>query len=228
VTILGAMPAEIRDAQALLQNRRQNEFLGRPFYEGTALGHAALVGVCGIGKTISAMVTQHVIDRWYPDILIVAGIAGAIRDGLDVLDTFVARDCVQHDMDATRLGVARGEIPYTSIRIVGCDPHLVDLARHAPPLEVRRHVGRALTGDQLITSEELCTRRYLVNELGGDVVDMESASVGTVCLTSGVPFLVIRTISDRVQADVRGDMKDVLGVASRNACALIEHVVRHV
>ena len=60
--------------------------------------------------------------------LIVTGIAGSVRDGLDRNEVVVSRDCVQHDLDATALRFKLGQVPYTEHRILRADEPLVELA----------------------------------------------------------------------------------------------------
>ena len=54
------------------------------------------------------MVAERAIDRLRPDWLIVTGIAGRVREGLNLDDVVVSRDCAQHDLDATAPGFELG------------------------------------------------------------------------------------------------------------------------
>ena len=55
-------------------------------------------------------------------------------------------------------------------------------------------------------------------------VEMEGAAIAQVCLDYGVPFAVMRTISDRADDSAHVDFPDfVEAVASRYAQAVIEN-----
>ena len=109
-------------------------------------GAGAVLMRTGVGKAFAAMVAQRAIDRVRPDYLIVTGIAGSVRDGLQPGDVVVGRDCVQHDLDATALGFELGRVPYTEHRILRADPRLVELALAVPVAGRRVVAGRILTG----------------------------------------------------------------------------------
>ena len=74
--------------------------------------------------------------------LILAGISGSVRGGLDLNEVVVSRDWVQHDLDATALRFKLGQVPYTEHRILRADARLVELAL-AMPVSGQRVSGRA-------------------------------------------------------------------------------------
>jgi 5'-methylthioadenosine/S-adenosylhomocysteine nucleosidase len=213
--ILGALSGEITEIVAALTQASTEQWNGFTFHRGTIAGSDIVVAKSGVGKTLSALLCQHVIDRFHPDRLVFTGIAGALRPDMEVGDTIIAKDCLQHDVDATRFGFLRGEIPHSGYRVVPCNPQLVAVAEQCVPTQGRRWTGRVLTGDQFITNA--AERGYLRQELGGDAVEMEGASVGLVALVNHVPFLLIRTISDRADGRSPEDFPAFLAYASQNA-----------
>jgi len=86
--------------------------------------------------------------------------------------------------------------------------------------------GRVLTGDQFITNRTLKSLHYLYDDLAGDAVEMEGASVGLVATVNKVPFLLIRVISDKADAYAHIDFKSFLPKASRNSLNFTRHVLR--
>jgi len=63
----------------------------------------------------------------------------------------------------------------------------------------RCRLGAVLTGDQAIVTEE--KRESLWATWHGDCVDMESAAVAEVCRMNGVPWVIVRAISDSAGDD---------------------------
>jgi adenosylhomocysteine nucleosidase len=192
--VLGAMDGEV---SAIMEHMRLDERLdwrGFPVARGDIAGEPVVVSRTGVGKTLSAMLCQHLVDEYGPRRIVFTGVAGALHEGLDIGDTVIARDTMQHDMDVTALGFARGEIPYSPHRLFVCDERLVEAAAALEAPHGRAHTGRILTGDQFIA--DASRRERLAVELAGDAVEMEGASVALVATINEVPFLLIRTISD--------------------------------
>jgi 5'-methylthioadenosine/S-adenosylhomocysteine nucleosidase len=212
--ILGALDAEIAAVTAAMDGARQDEWRGFPLSTGTLAGEAVVVCRSGVGKTQSAMVSQHLIDLVHPDRLIFTGVAGGLTDELDIGDMVIGDRTVQHDLDVTQMGFPLGQVPYTQYRFLAADPALVALAEQVEPVHGRSATGLILTGDQLIGSATV--RDRLTSIFGGLAVEMEGASVALVAAVNDVPFLLLRTISDRSDESVL-DFAEILPVAAENS-----------
>ena len=226
IAILGAMDGEIQEFLGVLDRKSEVLWTEFVFYRGLLESKEVVVAKSGVGKTLSAMVTQRIIDEFAPRAILFTGLAGGISPRLEIGDTLIAEDCIQHDLDATALGFKRGEIPFTSHRIIPCDRTLVEAASFCIPAEGKMVRGRVLTGDQFITQKDLASHRYLVDELKGDAVEMEGASVGLVATVNKVPFLLIRTISDKADSHAKVDFHTFLPKASKNSLHFVRHILR--
>ena len=226
IVLLGAMDAEIEEFLAVLSDVQRLEWHGFPQYRGRLDGHEVIVSKSGVGKVMSAMVTQHLIERWQPRAVVFTGLAGSLRRQIDIGDTLVARDLVQHDLESVALQLPRGQVPFSSYRFLPADPALLTLASEYRPESGSLHLGRICTGDQFITYREMASHTYLTDELAGDGVEMEGASVALVCTVNGVPFLVARTISDRADENAASNFEAFLPQASRNSLDLVRHLLR--
>ncbi len=165
-----------------------------------------------MGKVLAAMTLQGVIDNHRPDAVVFLGIAGALNQTYEIGDVIIGADCVQHDFDATRFGFLRGEIPYEKIVELASDKALVDFALRWKGADQMLHIGRILSGDRFVSTAGEFPDAYLRDELRGDAVDMESAAAGLVAHLNGIPFLLVRIISDKADgllpADFKSFMKD--------------------
>ncbi len=226
VALLGAMDGEITELLGALEGRSDESWAGFTIHRGALEDREVVVAKSGVGKTMSALLTQRLIDVYSPVAIVFTGLAGGISAKLEIGDVLVARDCAQHDMDATPLGFRRGEIPYSPYRILSCDPALVAVAASCIPENGKTIVGRILTGDQFITGKALSSYRYLSDELEGDAVEMEGASVGLTATVNGIPFLLVRTISDRADGKAVPDFEAFLPQASRNSLRFVRAVLR--
>ena len=216
VTILAALQEEVdafRGAYELLPAAGPAPFAGYRFRHGAI---DVLLLRAGVGKASAAMVAQYAVDRGRPDFLLVTGIAGSIRPGLELGDVVVSRDCVQHDLDATALGIPLGQVPFTDYRFLAADPRLVALALATPVAGQRVVAGRILTGDQFITAADAAQQRRL-RSLEGDVVEMEGAAIALVATVNRIPFVIIRSVSDRADAAAPTDFGAYLRQAAANS-----------
>ena len=171
---------------------------------------------CGVGKANAAMVAQYAVDQFEPDYLIMTGIAGGLSDRLALGDVVVSHDCVQHDMDVTALDYPLGEVPFTGHRFLAADRKLIELALATPVPGQRVVAGRILTGDQFITATDAARQRRL-RSLEGDAVEMEGAAVALVATVNGIPFVIIRSVSDHADAAAPADFDAWLRRAAANS-----------
>ena len=47
--------------------------------------------------------------------------------------------------------------------------------------------------------------KYLVDELQGDAIEMEGGAIAQVCSLNNIPFLIVRTMSDKANGDAVSD-----------------------
>lgn len=192
VGILSAMPVELED---LLGRVGAKEIEKKGFfklYEGSLNGHEVILACSGIGKVNAAACTQHLIDCYAVDCVINMGIAGGITDALRTLDVLVGTEIIYHDFHPAEL--LDRNYPFTGV--FACDKHLSELAVKACkvcPEVAAWHRGRVASGDCFV--EDSATRER-IRSLGGVCCEMEGVAVGQVCYNNGVPFLVLRSISD--------------------------------
>ena len=126
------------------------------------------------------------------------GVAGGLGQAVRRGDVVVASELVQHDLSAWPL-FPRGEIPLLGKTRLTCDPALTraleDAARQALQGEQQLHTGLIASGDQFIQGHAMA---QAIRDAHPDVlaVEMEGAAVAQVCEECGVPFAVLRTLSD--------------------------------
>ncbi|MFZ5391878.1 MAG: 5'-methylthioadenosine/adenosylhomocysteine nucleosidase [Patescibacteria group bacterium] len=222
--IMGALDAEIDEFIKHLDNPKIKNWQEFIFYEGSFCQKNIVIVKSGMGKVLAALTTQKLIDTYNPRAIIFTGVAGGLNIEHNIGDIVVARDCVQHDFDARELGSARGAIPYTNYRFFETDEYLRTLALSAKSLQTI-YEGRILTGDSFLTKKEINKNKYLTEELKGDAVEMEGASVGQVCTVNDIPFLIIRTISDKANEEASVDFNKFLPIVAKNSFHLVSHIL---
>nr|WP_246433806.1 5'-methylthioadenosine/adenosylhomocysteine nucleosidase [Spirochaeta isovalerica] len=222
---MGALDEEIEQFRQELQNIKIIEFNEHRFYKGLIDGHNVIVARSGVGKVLSAMMTQFLIDKYKPEGLIFTGIAGAINSRLSIGDILVGIDAVQHDMDVSRFNIPRGQIPGTEYRFIKSDSKLFDAAMSWKNENMNLIPGRILTGDQFIRNRSHKERQYLKEELSGDCVDMEGAAVALVCKVNNVPHVILRSISDKAEKNEKINLRDFFKNTSFNSKKIVLHIL---
>ncbi len=223
IAIIAAMDPELRMIRNSIQNRQIENWNGYEFIQGRLGGKEVVAVRCGVGKVLTALITQRLCDEYSPSAIIMSGIAGSINPEILLGDIVAARDCIQHDLDATMFGFSRGEIPYSGIRIVEADTHLFNTALGFSDESVKS--GRVLTGDQFITGSDRPEYAYLKNELEGDLVEMEGAASAITAAINKTPFLLIRVVSDNADGKAPENYNKFLKSASERSYHLVEYIL---
>jgi 5'-methylthioadenosine/S-adenosylhomocysteine nucleosidase len=216
VTIIVALQEELdafRCAHELTPAPRRGPFAA---FQWCFRGTNVTVLQSGVGKVNAAMVAQFAVDRFGPDYLIVTGIAGALSSGLALGDVVVSRDCVQHDLDVSALGVPVGQVPRTGHRFLDGDPRLVALALATAVPGQRVVAGRILTGDQFIAAGDAGGQRRL-RSLDGTAVEMEGAAIALVATVNRIPFVIVRSVSDHADGTAPADFRACMRRAAANS-----------
>lgn len=219
------MDAEVAEFLAHAQPLERVAWRGFTFHRVRMEGREAVLVKAGVGKVFTALVAQKLIDTFAPSALLFTGVAGALNPAYDIGDVVVARDCVQHDVDGRALGFPRGNLLYTDWTSFPADPSLVELALAARPEGHRIFAGRILTGDQFMNRDEINHHRYLLDELKGDAVEMEGGALAQVAAVNGLPYAVIRTLSDRADGDAVADFQRFLPVIAKNSFAVVKTIL---
>ncbi|AIQ63738.1 MTA/SAH nucleosidase [Paenibacillus stellifer] len=214
IGIIGAMDEEIKRLLKDMEHSEAEIHAGITFYKGTIGGHSVVVTKCGVGKVNAAVATQILIQQCGAAKVVFTGVAGALHPELDVGDIVISSECMQHDMDVTALGYAPGVIPYQDTSVFPADPELVRIAgKVCLEREVRYVTGRVLSGDRFVANHELVA--WLREEMNGACAEMEGAALAQACYMNGVPYVVIRAMSDKADGSADVSYTEFTETASR-------------
>lgn len=206
IGIIGAMESEVSALKDAMNTERVVTKAGMNFYEGTLQGAAAVVVQSGVGKVNAAMCVQILADLFQVTHVMNTGVAGSLNADLDIGDILVSVQAIQHDMDVTALGYEPGRIPGFEKREFIADAEMADAVaaacRRANP-DVNIVKGCVLSGDQFISSAEVKER--LITQFHGDCAEMEGASIAQTAALNGIPFVIIRAISDKADGSAEMD-----------------------
>ena len=221
IGIIGAMAVEVQMLKDIMENINVAKVSGLEFYAGTISGVEVVVAQAGVGKVNAAVTTEAMILKYEPSAIINIGVAGGLSPALKVGDIAVADSVVEHDMDTSVLGDPVGFITGIDMVNIPCADWVTKtLIESAKKLENRNTVcGTIVSGDQFISSKE--KKAYLVNQFDGVATEMEGASIGHVCYMNGVPFGVLRAISDSADDDADMSFNEFCELAAKNSLQVI-------
>jgi adenosylhomocysteine nucleosidase len=214
--IVAALHEEIADLLAEMAPGARVEHVGmRDYCVGKLHGQDCVIVLARIGKVAAAATTTALIHRFGVERIVFTGVAGGLAHGLSVGDVVVADSLMQHDMDASPL-FPRHEIPLLGRATFDADTSLRDALAQAARdwlaqemadqvraqwrdelnlSAARVHVGQIASGDRFVSSaQEVARLRDALPQ--ALAVEMEGAAVAQVCHEYGVPFAVMRTLSD--------------------------------
>lgn len=205
VGIIGAMKVEVKDLISAMANKKKTRIARMDFYEGRIEGVCVVVVQSGIAKVNMAVCAQILIDRFGVTHLINTGVAGSLNNSVRIEDVVVSTELVHHDLDATPVGFALGEVP-------GCPPYypankklakffsrvITNAARTISP-QTTVHRGRIASGERFVA--EAADKRRIVKHFNALATEMEGAALAQVAWLNCIPFVVLRSISDNANAD---------------------------
>ena len=196
--IIGAMSEEVANLKAEMEDVLVCSAAGMDFYQGTLHGKEVVIVRSGIGKVNGAICSQILIDQYHVTGIINTGIAGSLRNEINIGDIVLSKDTLQHDMDATGFGYPVGQIPQMDNSVFEGDSRMIEAARECCEEvipEIGVFVGRVVSGDQFISDKG--KKAWLTETFDGYCTEMEGAAIAQTAYLNGIPFLIIRAISDK-------------------------------
>lgn len=192
IAVLSAMDKELELVLGLMENVVEVSADGISAFKGKIGAHDVIAAKCGIGKVNSALNAFRIIQREHPDLVINSGVAGGADPSMRVGSLLVADGVAYHDVwcgPSTEEGAADG---YPRIMIPS---KTVLEAAHANLRGDNIRFGLICSGDRFISkAEEVAEiKRIFPDALA---CDMESASIAQTCMLCGVPFAIVRVVSD--------------------------------
>ena len=104
IGIIGAMDIEVDAVKEQMTGVTRVNIASMEFYQGKLNGKDVVVVRSGIGKVNAAVCTQILADVFEVEAVINTGIAGSLRNEINIGDIVVSTDALQHDMDAVQFG----------------------------------------------------------------------------------------------------------------------------
>lgn len=242
---MSAMPEEIAGVVDLLSEREEIIKGMRTYYTGTINDIPTVVVFSRWGKVAAATTVTNLILDFNISELIFTGVAGAISHKLNIGDIVIGNQLVQHDLDARPM-ISQFEIPLLGMTHLRSPGIQINIAyKVITDLLANKHlhailsdeelnefgirnpkvfIGEIASGDKFFSSnkDKQQLQTILPNAL---CVEMEGAAVAQVCYEYGIPFTVIRTISDSADDNSHIDFQSFIKhIASKYSVEIIKNI----
>ena len=219
--IIGAMAVEIETLKDAMQNVKTSCRTGMEFYEGKLEGLEVVVVQCGIGKVNAAMCAQILCDQFGVTHLVNTGIAGSLCAQLDIADLVVSRDAIYHDFDLRFWDRPIGQVPGMGVTAFPADDTLIETAFAAAESVNPGHnrIGRVASGDQFICSKE--QKQRIIADTEAICAEMEGAAIAHTAYRNGVPFVILRAISDKADDSAEMDYSTFETLAAQRCAKVV-------
>ena len=199
--IIGAMESEVALLKEKMELEKIEEISGLTYHIGTLAGQKVIVVMCSVGKVNAALCAQTLAQVYKVDRLVNVCVAGALDVRANIFDVVVSEELCYHDAD---LDIFEKYPPCTAKYVADHDMlrWAVVATCEVADGKFSCFVGRIVTGDRFISDASV--KADLVERFKPMCVEMEGAAVAHVATVNKIPFVVIRSMSDK--ADDSADM----------------------
>ena len=226
IGIIFAMNEELEAFKRFVNILKEYSIFDLKFCEGMLGDNLCILTTCGVGKVNASRATQILIDNMDVFCIINIGVAGAISPSLKVLDIVIGKKLVQHDFDITAFNHEKGYIPNVGVYLKS-DEYLLRLAENVKEKTNSNAIfGTIASGDIFCTS--VLMGEKINHKFGALCVEMEGASIAQTCYLSGVPFLIMRSISDVLSGNNEITYEEFLNVSCQQVASFLKEIILNI
>ena len=226
--IIGAMDVEVATLKEKMEAVTVAVHAGSAYYEGRLEGCPAVVVQCGVGKINAAICAQILINLYHVTHIVNTGIAGSLCADLDIGDLVVSVDAIHHDFDLRFWDRPIGQVPGMDVTAFPADETLGKLALAAAESVNPGHnrMGRVASGDQFICSAD--QKDYIIRHTGALCTEMEGAAIAHTAYRNGVPFVILRAISDKADNSAEMDYPTFEAIAAKCCSSVTQLLAKNI
>ena len=233
IGIIGAMDKEVDDIKEVMKQEGSNLSVetkaGMDFWQGTLSGHEVTLVRSGIGKVNAAIAAEILAEVYNVRAIINTGIAGSLDASIDIGDIVLSTDALEHDMNVKGLGYERGVVPDQENSIYEADAELRSVAKAACEkvcTDVKVHEGRVISGDIFVSEKKM--KNKMKDAFDGMCTEMEGAAIAHAAWLNKIPYLIIRSISDKADDSAEMDYPTFQKKAIENEVKIIIEMMKNI
>lgn len=221
--IIAAMKEEMQEIENIMINKEVQKIYELSFIKGEINNTEVVLVEAGIGKVNAARTTQILIDNFKVDAIINVGAAASANDELEIGDIVIGKKIVQHDFDITAFGHPKGFISNVG-EYIESDNKLIEKMQKTilkiNDNDFKVNIGTIATGDIFCT--EIKMKEKIRSKFEADAIEMEGAAIAQVCKLDNIPFIIIRSISDKPDGNNHITFDQFLEKAAKRCAKIIK------
>lgn len=231
IAIIGAMDCEIDNFKNMIENLEEIEIANITYYKGKLCGKDIVLLKSGIGKVNAAIATTISIEKFNVEKIIFTGVAGSGNPDYDISDIVISKNLIEHDFDTSAL-----DGDELTVLVKGyndnyypADNSLIEIAKIAAQKVItdnKVYVDTIATGDQFVGDNNKV--KQIHNKFKAGAIEMEGASVAHAALMFKVPFVVIRSLSDKADSDAVADFPKFVAKAAENSKKIVIEMLNNI
>lgn len=221
--IIAAMQEEMQEIKNIMQEICEMQIYELTFFVGKIYNNKVILVEAGVGKVNAARVTQILIDKFEVKKIINIGSAASCNDKLEIGDIVIGSKLVQHDFDITAFNHPKGYISNIG-QFIKSDIELIKkLEKTITYLDNKDFnitIGTIATGDIFCT--DINMKNKIRTKFNAEAIEMEGAAIAQVCKLDNIPFVIIRSISDKPNGKNEITFDEFLKKASKRCAYIIK------
>ena len=225
--IIAAMKEEMHEIENIMNEKQIKKVYELNFIKGRINNTEVVLVESGVGKVNAARTTQILIDNFDVNYIINVGSAASSNDELDIGDIVIGNKIVQHDFDITAFGHPKGYISNVG-QFLESDNLLTrkmeEVIQKIRDKEFKIKIGTIASGDIFCT--DLKMKEKIRCKFNSDAIEMEGAAIAQVCKLDNIPFIIIRSISDKPDGNNHITFDKFLEKASKRCAQIIKEFLK--
>ena len=220
IGIIGAMEEEIRILVPQIQQCQSHTVASFEFYSGLLQGHEITLVQSGIGKVNASLSVALLVEHFGVELIINTGSAGGLGQGLQVGDVVVADRLIHHDVDVTAFGYRYGQMAGMPASYQPAGELVATAVKTCQRQGKVVHQGLVVSGDVFVAGAEPIAKikAHFPDALA---CEMESAAIAQAAHVLGVPYLIIRAISDSADSEAHISFDEFILLAGKASAELV-------
>ena len=221
--IIAAMQEEMQEIKNIMQEICEMQVYELTFFVGKIYNNKVILVEAGVGKVNAARVTQILIDKFEVKKIINIGSAASCNDKLEIGDIVIGSKLVQHDFDITAFNHPKGYISNIGQFIesdIELTKKLEKTITYLDNKDFNITIGTIATGDIFCT--DINMKNKIRTKFNAEAIEMEGAAIAQVCKLDNIPFVIIRSISDKPNGKNEITFDEFLKKASKRCAYIIE------
>lgn len=201
IGVIGAMDVEVEAILEYMSNIEKVEINKVIFFKGNIHDKEICLTKSGVGKVNAAIASITLLNHFDIEYVINIGTAGGMVETQEAMDIVISKNVIQYDFDTSYIDGDSGfGLKFNSDYALG---ERVYNAYDKLNVESNIFFGDIITGDTFIGEDEKVIE--LKNKFPSAIAcEMEGGAIAQVCDRLGIPFIIIRSLSDIVMRDNSG------------------------